>query len=138
MKNLETGDDLEAVAVHEVGHAIFGAYHGLTIHLVDLYEQMTTFKPPNKLNWQATQELYLAGIAAEAQKGIDIPAVSMQRSQDWQIAVHAQQFTNVSNYDVLETVDKFLAENHEAVETLTALLLAQGYLDNADVQAVFA
>jgi hypothetical protein len=133
MKNLETGDDLEQVAIHEVAHAIVGAHYGLTIHMVDLYEERTFFKGKSNLEWEKVQELYLAGIAAEYVAGYTHPDSRIQKSGDWITATAAYCNTGIENAEIIERDKEFLKARWEKVQSLAALLLKQGYLDKVDV-----
>jgi hypothetical protein len=133
MKNLETNHDLEQVAIHEVAHAIVGVHYGLTVHMVDLYEERTFFKGNTHLEWEKVQELYLAGVAAEEVAGYDMPQERIQRYDDWKTATEGYLHTMIENIDIIERDKEFLKAQWDHVLKLTGLLLKQGYLDHEDV-----
>lgn len=133
MKNLETHHDLQQVAIHEAAHAIVGVHYGLTVHIVDLYEERTVFKGNTHLEWEKVQELYLAGVAAEEVAGYDMPQERIQRYDDWKTATEGYLHTMVENTEIIERDKEFLIARWDEVQSLTALLLKQGYLDHADV-----
>ena len=126
-----TTELLNKIATHEAGHAIVAHVAGLKVSYVDLYEARTTVHDGAR---EAFQVFCMGGWAAQELMGIHDTEETLHRSTDYSQALNESLYTGFSNEDAIECAIRLVGEHKDQLVVLRDKLLAQGYLDPADIK----
>jgi len=129
-----TTELLNKIATHEAGHAVVAHVAGLRVAYVDLYESNT--KVHDSESRHALQAYCMGGWAAQEVMGIHDTLETLHKSTDWKQACDDMKHTGIPNETIIEWATQVCNFHKNELVVLRDKLLAQGYLDPADIKEV--
>ena len=129
-----TTELLNKIATHEAGHAIVAHIAGLRVAYVDLYEARTLVHDSE--SHHAMQAFCMGGWAAQEVMGIHDTEDTLHKSTDYLQGMDDSLYTQFTNEQAIEYATRIVGEHKDQLVVLRDKLLAQGYLDPADITEV--
>ena len=129
-----TTELLNRIATHEAGHAVVAHVAGLRVAYVDLYEARTLVHDSESR--YAMQAFCMGGWAAQEVMGIHDTEETLHKSTDYCQGMNDSLYTQFTNEQAIEYATRIVEEHKDQLVILRDKLLAQGYLDPADIKGV--